>query len=255
MATDEFVYRGDLAVTPVPEMLATVHRYGVPGVMEFVVEDDVKRVFFFDGDVIFATSSNRGESLGEYLLSKGRISQAQYEVSLQEMMQSKGVRHGAVLVQLGFLTQEELGVAVRDQVQHILWSLFNSTTGKVAFRVGRFREEEVYKINIPTPRAILSGCKRISESKLVTARLGGRKSVFARREWPPHLEGFQLEPNEHKLLDLVDRRRTLFELCEQGPMSAGINARVLLALFELGIIGREETAPGHIKIQVRSSQE
>ena len=89
---------------------------------------------------------------------------------------------------------------------------------------------------------------------MVTARLGGRKVVFGRQEWPGHLGGFQLEPNEHKLLDLVDRRRTLFELCEEGPMSAGINARVLLALFELGIIGREEVKTGHIKIQVRSDQ-
>jgi hypothetical protein len=171
------------------------------------------------------------------------------------MSRSSGVRHGAVLVQLGFLTQEELGAAVRDQVQHILWGLFNTTAGKVAFRVGRFKDEEVYKINVPTPRAILSGCKRISDSKAVTQRLGGRKVVFSRLEWPNHLSGFQLEPNEHQLLDLVDRRRTLFDLCEQGPMSAGINARVLLALFELGIIGREEARTGHIKIQVRSTQE
>lgn len=255
MADDEFVYRGDLAITPVPQMLATVHRYGVPGVMEFSLGDDSKRVFFYEGDVIFATSSNRGESLGEYLLEKGRISQAQYEVSLQQMTRSSGVRHGAVLVQLGFLTREELGAAVRDQVQQILWSLFNTTEGKVAFRVGRYKDEEVFKINVPTPRAILSGCKRISESKLVTTRLGGRNTIFGRQEWPSHLGGFQLEPNEHKLLDLVDRRRTLFDLCELGPMSAGINARVLLALYELGIIGREDVTPGHIKIQVRSTQE
>jgi hypothetical protein len=254
MSDEEFVYRGDLAITPIPQMLATVHRYGVPGVMEFSLEDDTKRVFFYKGDVIFATSSNRGESLGEYLLSKGRITKAQYEVSLQAMTQSPGLRHGAVLVQLGFLSAEELGAAVRDQVQQILWSLFNSTEGQVAFRVGRFRDEEVYKINIPTPRAILSGCKRITDSKIVTTRLGGRKTLYGRQEWPAHLGGFQLETNEHVLLDLVDRRRTLFELCEQGPMSAGINARVLLALFELGIIGREEATPGHIKIQVRSSQ-
>jgi hypothetical protein len=150
------------------------------------------------------------------------------------------------------LTPEELGAAVRDQVQHILWSLFNESIGSVAFRVGRFREEEVYKIKVPTLRAILSGCKRITDSKTVTARMGGRKVVYGRLEWPSQLGGFQLEPAEAALLDLVDGKRTLFELCEQGPMSAGMNARVLYALRELGIIGLEDAKPGHIKIQVRS---
>ncbi len=253
MVHDEFVFRGDLAATPLPEMLATVHRHGVPGVMEFARGDDTKRVFFVDGDVIFATSSDRSESLGEHLIRQGRITETQYRVSSEEMLRSPGTRHGTVLVQMGFLRPEELGAAVREQVQLILWNLFNWDSGRVAFRVGRFRDDEVHKIKIPTPRAILSGCKHIADGRSVIARLGGRGMVFSARPRPDHLESLRLESGEQQLLDMVDGRRTLYELCEAGPLGPGLNARVLYAFLELQMIQRESAGSAGIRIQVRGA--
>jgi hypothetical protein len=253
MSADDHVYRGDVESTPLPKMLATIHRHGVPGVVECSRDEELKKVFFLDGDVIFATSSDREESLGEYLLMKGRISRAQYEVASKEMERYPDRRLGGVLVQMGFLGAHEVAVAIREQVQQIVWGLFNWNRGQTSFKVGRFRDHEVHQITIPTPRVILSGCKRIADAKLVTARMGGRNVVLQRREWPEHLEGFQLERGERTLLDLVDGRKTLFELCEEGPLSPGINARVVYGLKELGVVGRGEAErSGGIKIQLRS---
>jgi hypothetical protein len=255
MAEQEFVYRGSLAETPVPEMLATIHRYGVPGVMEFSREEETKRVCFGDGDVIFATSSNREESLGDYLLQEERITKTQYRVSSDELRRCPGKRHGTILVQMGFLRADELGAAVREQIQMILWSLFNWSDGDVTFSIGRFRDDEVYKIKIPTPRAILSGCRHISDGKLVTSRLGSRQSVFRVLPRPEHLDRLRLEANEQQLLDLVDGKRTLVELCEQGPLNPGQNARVLYALSALHLIERDRSKETGIKIQVKQSDE
>lgn len=255
MAGDEFVYRGTLDKTPLPEMLATIHRYGVPGVMEFASEGITKRVFFINGDVIFATSSNRSESLGDYLLREGRITKAQHRVSVDHLNQSPGRRHGSVLVELGFLGAHELGTAVREQVQLILWSLFNWEQGEVAFRVGRFRDDEVYKIKIPTPRAVLSGCKRITDGKKVTSRLGGRTTIFRQVERPDHLALLRLESGEQQMLDMIDGKATLFELCEKGPMTPGLNARVLYAFTELGLVNREASVgSGGIRIHVKNKE-
>jgi hypothetical protein len=254
MANEEFIYRGSLADTALPEILATIHRHAVPGVMEFTREDETKRVYFLDGDVIFATSSDLGESLGDYLLAQGRITKAQYKVSTDELKRSPGKRHGSILVQMGFLKSDDLGAAVREQVQTILWSLFNWNDGQVTFKVGRFRDEEVYKIKIPTPRAVLSGCKRIGDAKVVMARLGGKSTVFRLLERPEHLSALRLETGESKLLELVDGSRTLYELCEEGPLSPGLNARVLYAFAELQLIERETSPASGIRIQVRDAE-
>jgi len=256
MAGDDFVFRGDLDETPLPSILATIQRYGVPGVMECARGEATKRVYFIDGDVIFATSTERSESLGDHLLRQQTITKAQYRVSTDELMRSPGKRHGSILVQMGFLKNEELGVAVREQVQMILWNLFNWYHGRVTFRVGRFRDDEVYKIKIPTPRAILSGCKRIADGRSVTSHLGTRSTLFRSLDRPEHLQSLRLEASEQQLLEMVNSRRTLIELCENGPHGAGLNARILYGLMSLGLIEAERSAiAGGIRIQVRKSDD
>jgi hypothetical protein len=251
MSSDEFVYRSDLEKTPLPQILATVNRYGVPGVLEVVRDEVVKRVFLLEGDIIFATSTDRSESLGDYLVRSGEITEAQLQESSEKLANSPGARHGEILVNMGILRRERLGAAVRKQVQAILWSLFNWSEGQVCFKVGRAKDDEIFKIKIPTARAIVAGCRRIEDPKVITARMGGRGAILKKLPRPPHLEKFRLEPDERELLEMVDGKKTLYELCERGPASAGANARVLYAFAELQMLTVDPSSSGKILIQVR----
>lgn len=252
MVSEEFVFRGDLESDSLPEILATIHRHGVPGVLECARDDVTKCVYFATGDIIFATSTDRDESLGESLLRSGLITEDQLRLSSDELRRAPGRRHGTVLVQMGFLEPHELGSAVRNQVQAIVWSLFSWTSGTVTFRVGTFREDEVYKIKIPTAKAVLGGCRFLSDPKDVTARLGGRSAILQPVNRPRRLEGIELELEEQALLDLVDGSRTLYELCEAGPLNPGINARILYAMLALKLVGPDDSS-GAIRIQVRDA--
>ncbi len=236
MAGEEFVFRGDLESDSLPGMLATIHRHGVPGVLECSRGEVTKCVYFATGDIIFATSTDRGESLGETLMREGLITEDQLRLSSDELRRTPGRRHGTVLVQMGFLEPHELGSAVRNQVQSIVWSLFTWTEGSVTFRVGTFRSDEVYKIKIPTARAIFEGCRYLPDPKLVTARLGGRSSVLKPVRRPPHLDGLELDAEEQELLDLVDGQRTLYELCQAGSLNPGVIARILYAAMVLRLV-------------------
>jgi polyhydroxyalkanoate synthesis regulator phasin len=251
MSSEEFVYKSDLEKTPLAEILATVNRYGVPGVLELEHDGVVKRVYLLDGDIIFATSTDRSESLGDYLVRAGEITEEELQASSDELANSPGARHGEILVKMGFLDRERLGAAVRKQVQSILWSLFNWSEGQVTFKVGRSKDDEVFKIKIPAARAIIAGCRRIEDPKMITARMGGRGAILKKLPRPPHLEKVRLEPDERELLELVDGKKTLYELCESGPASAGANARVLYAFAELQMLTVDPSSSGKILIQVR----
>ncbi len=249
------IYVGELAETPLPEMLATIHRNRVPGMLEAEVGEFTKRIVISQGDIVFASSTNRAESLGDMLLTGGRITKEEYRASTFNLLDHPHKRHGQILVEMGLLTEAEMRAAVLEQVQRIVWSLFGVPEGKVTFNLGEYAADEVYKLRIPTPRAVLHGCKTVADAKRLVARLGGKATRLTRSDTTEHLGGLELEPAEEQLVGLVDGHRTLFELCEQGPFSAGLNARILYAYHCLGMIRREKETPSGIKVQVPSTNQ
>ena len=246
------IYVGELAETPLPEMLSTIHRYRVPGMLVAEVGEFTKKVCIAGGDIVFAWSTNRADSFGDMLLTSGRITKDQFRDSSIRLLDNPEKRHGQILVEMGLMTEEEMRAHVLEQIQRIVWSLFGVPEGRVTFTLGDFAADEVYRLRIPTPRAILHGCKTLAESKGLLTRLGSKNAVFGRLPTPDHLEGLELEPGEEQLLQLVDGERTLYELCEQGPFSAGLNGRILYGLHVLGLIVLEREHAGGIKVQIPS---
>src|SRR5436305_14836812 len=87
------LYQSDLAQTPLPEILVTIHRYKAPGVVECRRGDVVKRIFLDRGQIIFAATNQLSESLGDKLLNAGRLTLEQYDASLVRARET-GKRHG-----------------------------------------------------------------------------------------------------------------------------------------------------------------
>jgi hypothetical protein len=239
-----FEFRGDLSKTPLPEVLQTVHHYRVPGVVVARREETEKKIYISNGDVIFATSSDREESLGNVLLRQGRLTREQYEESVRRLIEARTVqetrRHGAVLVDMGLLTKEELFAAVTRQVRDILYSIFDWSEGDVTFAVGRFRTDEIIQLEIPTRHAILEGVKGVADARRLVAFLGPSWTVFDPSYVPTEIGDISLDASEIRLLQHVDGTRTLRELVGLGPSDAGHNARVLYAFFVLKLISRRD---------------
>ena len=171
-----FEFRGDLSKTPLPEVLQTVHHYRVPGVLVVRRGEAEKKIYLWNGDVIFATSSDREESLGNVLLRSGLLTRAQFDESVKRLVEARAAeetrRHGAVLVEMGLLSPEELFAAVTQQVRDILYSLFDWQEGEVSFAVGRFRADEIIQLEIPTRQAIVAGVKSVHDARRLVAILG-----------------------------------------------------------------------------------
>ena len=240
------IYQTDLAHTPLPEILVTIHRYKAPGAIDCRRGDETKRIFLDHGRIIFATTNQLTESLGDRLVREGRITQAQYDESLARM-KITGKRHGTTLVEMNMLTAEELFVLVRDQIQAIIDSVFCWTTGTIAFTPGRDKALEFVKVDISVPDAIVRGVRLIPDAKNLVSRLGTKTTFFDRTH--AAVEDMHLGADEQHLLDAVDGRHALGDLVMTPPLPAGENARILYAFSALGMIAPCD--PRGVKVQVK----
>lgn len=241
------LYHSDLAQTPLPEILVTIHRYKAPGVVECRRGDVIKRVYLDKGQIIFASTNQISESLGDKLLNAGRLTREQYDASLVRVRET-GKRHGLTMVEMGILTHEELFTAVHEQIEAILWTIFGWDAGAVTFVPGRDKHLEFVKVDIPVPRAVLNGVRMMPDARALVARLGTKTTLFARTA--NAIEDLILTDDEQNLLHAVDGRRVLYELVNTPPLPPSENARILYGFFALQLIAEKSTR--QIKVQIHA---
>ncbi len=248
-----YQYRGDLQQTSLPEMFYKIHHFSVPGIMEARRGEVVKRVFLRSGNVVHAASTDLDDSLGAFLLRNQRLKSEDFEATMRDRT-SKEQRFGVLLVERGLMSPSEVYAAVRDQVEEILWSLFRWEDGEVTFAISEFPDGEMVRINLPIRRVIVQGIRRAPSAKSLVARLGSRETVFEPAYRVEDLIEIGLEAQEYKLLTMVNGRRSLYDLCLQGPLSQAENAKLLYAFFVLQLIRRAESSGG-IKIRLKTEGE
>lgn len=248
MSSARFEFRGDLALTPLPEVLETIHGYKVPGVLSAMKDGVEKKIFISHGDVIFATSGDRHDSLGDYMLRTARISQEQFDASVEALIFSGGKkRHGEVMVDMGILTSGELYSIVQQQVRGILFSIFDWEHGEFLFEVGQYRTDELIQLEIPARQAILEGIKHVKDAPRLVKLLGPSWTVFDPCWKPEDLTNVGLASGEMKLLQYVDGLKTLKDLVVLGPGDPAYNAKLMYAFFVLRLISRRELTSRSIK--------
>lgn len=241
------LYSTDIVDTPLCEVLAKIHRYHAPGRLDCRRGEEVKRIYLERGEIIFATTNQISESLGDRLLREGRIKKSDYDASL-ERVRSTGKRHGTALVEMRLLTQEELTLAVQQQIEEIVWSIFAWDFGTLGFTPGTEKRLEFIKVMISVPAAVMQGVRRMPDARAMVARLGSRSTVYERAEM--QLENHELEASEKALLEQVDGKRALNDLVSCGPLDAGANARLLYGMFALGLIAVRESR--QIKVRLKT---
>ena len=241
----KFEYRGDLAVTPLPEILSTIGRYRVPGALSVASGPRVRRIYLDGGDVVFATSEEPEVRLGTYLIRQGTLLEEAVR-SAEEMLAGDGVRLGQILLRLELVDQATLEAAVAEQVHAILWGAFEWDSGDVHFEVGPRPDDGPVRLALPIPELIVGGVRRAHSVRRFVERLGSGHSVLERTNTDARPDLFVA--GEAEFLDLVDGKTPVKELCQKGAGTEKENALSLYMFFCLDLV-RIREATGVRKLQ------
>ncbi len=162
-------------------------------------------------------------------------------------------RYGTLLVERGLLSPGEIHRAIRKQIEAIVWSLFYWQTGSVLFSIGEFRETDSVRIQLPMRQVILQGIKRAPNAKAMVARLGRKETIFEPCYRTEDLIEVALDADDYQLLQLIDGRRTLYDICAEGPYGAAENGKTLYALQVLQVIRAQ--VPGGVPVEAKVRDE
>ncbi len=180
--TPKAYFAGSLAALTVPEVIQFVFSSLKTGVLLLAAGKDVpgppdepeqlrrRSIYFNDGQVVFASSSDPADRLGPMLLRLGLVAEADLERCARLVRSGRPL--GQVLVDEGVLDSGQLYDAIRQQVKHIFLGAFAESAGEFAFLEGRQDEQNQVKLGERTHDLILQGMKRLEEVEAERAAAG-----------------------------------------------------------------------------------
>jgi len=189
-----------------------------------------KAVHFRDGQVAFASSSERADRLGAVLWRNGLVSEADLQ-RCSRLVQA-GRPLGQVLVDEGLLDSGQLYGAMTLQVREIVLNAFLEEEGDFVFVEGQPDERNSVKLPERTRELLLEGMRRREEVERLALEVPDREARVRRTP----ASAPQLEERERRLLEAVDGARTVRQLVDETQLGLFEGLRVLAGLVRRGLV-------------------
>jgi len=233
---------GSLVDTPLPLLLHALFCEGRTVTVELKLRGLEKRIQFEGGSPVACRSNLLHETLGKFLVEKGRLTEARYQAALQGSVQT-GKRMGEWLVAEGAiqpfdlyrLMQANLAIRILDAFR---WS-------EATWRLTGESEAAELALRMNPAQLVLTGVSGFSPFEVVATQLAFTdEQRFALTPRPPHdLARLKLDPREARLVTTLRRRPTFEEITRATGLEVEEALRRLYALATLGFVDFAERVP------------
>jgi hypothetical protein len=220
---------GNLRTMDLPEILQWISVGRKTGTLHLNRRSIQKRIVFREGVVYTSWSNDPRESLGQFLIRDGLVTEEQlFKTLLRQEQQGRFL--GALLVDEEILTEDELRHALYTKAVESIYDLFLWPEGQFDFKEGEF--PELIHLEVPVTAVILEGVRRVDEWKRIRKVFPSPNITFRVTE-----AGYKpREPAERRALELVSAGKTLAEISLELRRSEFDAASLLFALHGQGVI-------------------
>ena len=233
--------QGSLAERDVPDLFQALYQRRFTGVLTLSHMGLGRRVIVQAGHLVFASSSDPDDRMGELLLRQGRISLRQYVQAGQAVVPGK--RLGAILVEQGVLTAPDLVKVVMQQTENAIYRSFEWTEGTYRITEGGEVDESI-TLKISTPDVILEGVRRIDSWTRINRGIGGLEARYERApDFESGLPALTLSIEKLNMLIGLNGVSDVETICRDSPLQDFEVCRTLWAYRVLGLVRRVDAPP------------
>lgn len=237
-------FEGQMSRVETPDLLTFVHQARRTGLLEMERSTQSTRIFFIEGDPVFANSTRPGLRLGDLLVRVGKISERELD-RCAALPRAAGDRMGQVLVAEGVLSEAELRGYLKVQVSEVIFNSFSWGEGRFSFYDDVLHPPDVITIDMNLQNLIMEGRRRVDERGQLGKEFPDLDLLvesLANPEWVK--SNLSLTPEEWSVFFLVDGRRTLQEICQLAGHADDLTTlEILNRLRGTKLIGLVATQP------------
>jgi len=233
--------QGSLSPTAFPKLLHDLYALKATGLLHVSLNERKKVVYFVEGYPIFVRSNLIRECLGKLLVRKGFIDERECEESLK-MVKETGRLQGTVLIEMGFLTPQQLHDVLKLQASEKLLEIFSWPKGEYRFSHAQDFKKNITRINLSPATLILQGLRKYYSEEALDKILAPYLSYYPALSTNPHYRFQDIELTAKDVTMLAECRgdKTFEEMLEKYPLSKFENKQLFVALVMVKMLESRE---------------
>src|SRR3954454_22913154 len=235
MSDENLSIQGALEETTVPDLFRTLVRSSESGIVTLEPEGRVDTVYFSDGRIVYATSSDPDMSLAETLLRSGELNLQQYEHAMEKLVVSR--RIGSLLCELGYLQPDELMRVIERQASAIVLNTMAYRSGNYTIEFTTEFPPETVTLPLATEKLMLDGVQQIQHWSLIWRGLA-RLDRTLEQVPGADMRAYNLElgDDENLILSLLTEPQTVEQLCSRSYLTNFVTCRTLWGLLCVNLV-------------------
>lgn len=229
------VKEGSLSETPLPLLLHALLMEERSCTLELKLRGLEKRIVIEDGAPVDCRTNLLHETLGKYLVEKGKLQEQQYQEALVESINT-GDKMGEILVKKGWITPFDLFKQLQANLAHRILDCFRWAEAR--YRILGDTEPAESPVKMNTVQLILTGSGNFLPFEVVASQLTfADEQRFAAVPNAPHeAKDLKLSAKEMRLLQILRTRPNFAEVMQRTGFEMEEALRRLYAFCVLGMI-------------------
>jgi len=180
------------------------------GTLKFDLGKITKQVYFKSGMIVGSKSNDPREYLGQVLLHYGKVDDEQLKAA-REVQRKSRAKLGEVLVQQGFLTEDEVLAILKTRTLDAIYDLFVWSDGDFEFYDDEPLPDDLLLIEVEPTTVIMEGIYRIDELARYRTLVPSDRSILELAAgWTSSLK---LGKEFRQIMFFVEKRMSVAEIC------------------------------------------
>lgn len=234
--------RGSLGEASLADVLQLLVLGGKTGCLSVFEGNQFGRIYLDEGRICHASIVNRKDRLGDLLLKNRVIDPEVLSRAIEAQKGQHPPRLGEILLAGGSIEKASLEHYIVIQIEEAVYFLSTWTHGQFHFDPDKRPDERELLVSIDAEELLLEGARRVDEWALITKKVPGLQSVFARVDRGTDSSA-SLSEEQRRILPFLDGERSLREVVEESGLLEFEAMRALFGLVQAGYAsprGRKE---------------
>jgi hypothetical protein len=226
----------------IPWLLQDIWKNRKTGTVVLEQKGNTAKVFFRQGEIIFASSNSDDRTLGEVLVRNGKITQPQLD-KCAKVMSKTNKKIGTVLFEMGIITPQDLVSQATLLAKQNILALFGWRTGAYRFEENQLPAAEIVPLPLNTRELILEGVRSLEWQEIRQTLPQSDTIVRKTRDATPLFQDSLFNQDELKVLSLVSGNQSMQQICDQSGIG---DLKTLTALYLLLSLRKIEEGRGQV---------